>query len=158
MLAFPLVHVNASPSDAVARICTDGACEPFAPGVGVMSGWVAVVASRCGITSAESRVEHGFGVTNALVDWRAVPGALDWTKKAGSTSRECCSYPPLVINPVLDSWACQALRLHSLPRHVARPVHPLDAQVRWTPRAQRAWADQLTGIADRRTVKGDAHA
>jgi ribonuclease HI len=160
MLAFPLVHVNASPSNTAARIVTDGACEPFARGVGVLCGWVVVAASHCGSTSAHSRVEPGPGVTNPLVEWQAVPGALESAIEAGSTGRECCSRSARVINPVLDPWACQAclaLRLHPRPRHVARPVHPLDAQMRRTPRTPTAWADQLRRIADRRTVKGGAH-
>jgi ribonuclease HI len=158
MLAFPLVHVNASPSAASARIFTDGTYEPCDRGVGVMCGWGAVAASPCRITSAQSRVEHGLGVTNALVEGPAVPRALERAIKARYTSRACCHHSPLVIRPVPDPWACQALHLQRLPRHVARPVHPLDAQVRWTPRTQTAWADQLTGIADRRTMEGSAYA
>jgi ribonuclease HI len=161
MLAFSLVHVNASPSDAVAHTLTDGACDPFAPGVEVMGAWVAVAGSHDGITGAHSRVEPGPAVTNSLVECQAVPRALEWTKKAGYTGRERCCQAPLVINPVLDPWAFQAgltLRFHPLYRHVARPAQPLDAQVQGPLRRQAAWADQRTHMADRRAMKGSAHA
>lgn len=136
-------------------IFCDGATEPINPGgigIAAVIAFDGDVSGACGarrpapIVERYAEVGRGEGITNNLVEYKAVRWALRWAaKKASDLDIQIFTDSMLVVNQINGAWQCNKDHLREL-RDECREIMKSIPRVNlaWVPREENDVADALT--------------